>query len=391
MYNLPVIKYPTEWGFKRIPARQQELWVFDFEKNYDWDNLWYDCIQINPNAILLIGPPLYSTKDWIKNTCKFLDNNNQPLHFNFYEMDRVCITVLDTNIPVNNLRFVGQHGEVVIPVSQPSMEFNGKKTIVTISRDHPVEWLEQWIDYHLCVHGIDGFIIYNNQSANYTSQELQNALNRPDATIKIVDYDVPFGCMGGGTWEWNGKSGSSLPWDSDFSQYIMLEHAKWKYLHAALLAINADTDELLTIQSPNNVSLDHIAAYCQVNSNSVWLYKGVWIEPIDSVTQQEACDVPYSDRKFYNYYQTTHSNQRGIGIKWMLNPQKNLTHQWMLHRTSGPHMETNEISFGHYLAMNTSWSWPRDKFTGKLENLSSFWPIKNNIDIWLQKSKRYSR
>ena len=36
MYSLPLVKYPREWGFQRQPARPQELWVFDFEKNYDW-------------------------------------------------------------------------------------------------------------------------------------------------------------------------------------------------------------------------------------------------------------------------------------------------------------------------------------------------------------------
>lgn len=388
MDNLPLIKYPHEWGFKRIPARPQELWVFDFEKNYDWDNLWYDCVQINPNAIILIGPPLYGTKEFIKNSCRFLDDSKQPLNYNFYEMDRVCITVLEPSKDIDVIHFVGPHGDYEIAVSRQSMEFGGKKTIVTISKDHPIEWLEQWIDYHVCVHNVDGFLIYNNQSKSYTSEELQTKLSRPDTNVKIVNYDVPFGCMGGGDWSWGGKSGNYLPWDSDFSQYIMLEHAKWKYLHCALLAINADTDEFLTIPK---ASLDQVAVYCQVNTNSVWLYKGVWIEPIDSVTHQEACDVNYADRKFYNYWQTTHSNQRGIGIKWLLNPQKNLSYQWMLHRTSGPHMETNEISFGHYLAMNTSWSWPRDKFTGDVEKLVNHWGIKYDLDKWLEKSKRYTR
>jgi hypothetical protein len=388
MYNLPVIKYPKEWGFQRQPARPQELWVFDFEKNYDWDNLWYDCIQINPNSTLLIGPPLYATKDFIKNNCKFLDSNKNQLNYNFYEMDRVCITVLETTSPLEQIYFIGPHNEREISISRSSMDFAGKKTIVTISKDHPVSWLEQWIDYHVCVHKVEGFIIYNNQSTLYKSDELQILLNRPDAKIEIVDYAVPFGCMGGGDWTWQGKSGTFLPWDSDFSQYIMLEHAKWKWLHCASLAINADTDELLVIK---NYTLDNIVQYCRENSNSVWLYKGTWIEPVNSVTGEEASNVPQPTRRFYNYWQTTHSNQRGIGIKWMLNPQKNLTHQWMLHRTSGPHATTDEIYFGHYLAMNTSWSWERDKFTGEKQQLSTHHQIKHNLDIWLEKSKRYTR
>ena len=388
MDNLPLIKYPSNWGFQRTPARPKDLWVFDFEKNYDWDNLWYDVIQINQQNIILIGPPLYGTKDYISSTCQFVDQNQNKIPYTVYEMDRVCLTVLNVSQFLDHVFLIDSQTSYKLPVSIPSSIFANKKTIVTISKDHPVEWLEQWIDYHVCVHNVEGFLIYNNQSTAYTSDELQTRLARPDTTVKIVNYNVPFGCMGGGDWSWGGKSGNYLPWDSDFAQYIMLEHAKWKYLSVATLAINADTDELLTT---HNTSLDHIAKYCQENTNSVWLYKGVWIEPIDSVTQKEACNVEYADRRFYNYWQTTHSNQRGIGIKWMLNPQKNLSYQWMLHRTSGPHMETTEISFGHYLAMNTSWSWPRDKFTGDITQLATHYAIKYNIDTWLQKSKRYTR
>lgn len=384
MYKLPLFKYPNNWGFQRTPSRPKELWVFDFEKNYDWNNVWYDSIQINYGNILLIGPPLYNTKDYIKNNCKFFDKVGNELAYAFYEMDRVCITVLTTQGFLDELLFYDGTEQHKLPVNLPSAEFKNKKTIVTISKDHPIEWLEQWIDYHVSVHNIEGFVIYNNQSKEYTSQYLQNKLNREDATVVIVDYDVPFGCMGGGDWTWEGKSGNYLPWDSDFSQYIMLEHAKWKYLHNASLAINADTDELLITK---NSTLDEIKEYCK-NSGATLLYKGVWIEPINSLSSQEAYSVPYTERNFYDYWQTTNSTQRGIGIKWMLNPEKNLSNQWMLHRTTGTNLETNEIYFAHFLAMNTSWSWPRDKFTGNINDLTEHTELRKNLDKWLNCSTR---
>lgn len=385
MYNLPLFKYPASWGFQRIPARPQELWVFDFEKNYDWDNLWYDAVQINQQTILLIGPPLYNTKQYIQQNCKLIDSNNKNLSYSFYEMDRVCITMVNTDAFLDRIYMVDLNNKHEIIINQTSFEFQNKKTIVTISKDHPIEWLQQWIDYHVIIHNVEGFIIYNNQSKTYTSQELQNRLNRADVHIVVVDYNVPFGCMGGGDWQWNGKSGTYLPWDSDFSQYIMLEHAKWKYLHCANLAINADTDELLIIKQS---TLDNVAQYCK-NNNSVWLYKGVWIEPVDKQTGIEACDIPYADRKFWNYTLTTNSTQRGIGIKWLLNPLPNLNFQWMLHRIAGPQMETSDIYFAHFLAMNTSWSWPRDKFTGNKNDLIVNEDLEKNINQWLAKSQRY--
>lgn len=383
MVNL--IKYPEYWNLKRTPARPIHLQVFDFEKNYDFDNLWYDAIQINHETVILIGPPLYNTAQYLSDHCHFIDNMNRRLEGKIQELDRVCFTLLKTHGNVETIFLVDNFNsfrKTQININRPTLEFQNKKVIITISKNHPISWLKQWIDYHKVIHNIDGIILYNNQSDIYSSAELQSQLHRDDITIKVVDYPVPFGCMGGGDWEWQGKKGTYLPWDSDFSQYIMMEHAKFRYLFCAKLVINADTDELLILK---NTTLDQLADYCQTSSNSVWLYKGDWIEPINAKTGVEANSVPFENRHFYDYWLTTGSQQRGIGVKWMLAPNNNINHQWMLHKTTGPHMTTDEITFGHFLAMNTSWSWERDKFLGKKEDIRSHDLMKSFIDKWRSK------
>lgn len=369
--------YPHEWNMKREPARPLELRVLDFDKSYDYSTIWNDAVQINQDVVLLIGPPLYSTALFLQNSCEFFDDCNRKIQIQISEMDRACITVARTNGVTTHIKIVNSFGSWILPVQQPDSCFMNKKVIVTISKNHPIEWLVQWVQYHYRVHNIDGLLLYNNQSNIYTSAELENSLQNHGMIVKVVDYDVPFGTMGGGLWEWQGRSGTFLPWDSDFAQYVMLEHAKWRYLHCAKLAINADTDELLTL---DNSSLDQFADYCMHSTNSVWLYKGVWVEPVDSRTGTIAATLPFDQRHFKNYWHTAYSNQRGIGIKWMLNPQKNLNYQWLLHRTAGPHMHTNEISFGHYMAMNTSWSWQRDAFNGNKNNLIELPNLKKNLN-----------
>jgi hypothetical protein len=368
--------YPDEWGIKRVTRRPKDLWVFDFEENYDWDSIWNDAVQIRNDKVLLIGPPLYEHGHWLKSTQPFNAPGLGPITgIKINEIDRACVMVLDVPGPVDEIAI----GQKNIKVNRPSFDFAGKKVIVTISKNHPISWLKQWIDYHRVVHNLDGLLLYNNRSTIYTSAELEAAISRPDMIIKVVDYDVPFGCMGGGDWEWKGKTGNFLPWDSDFSQYVMLEHAKWRYLHCADLAINADTDELLYIKDN---TLDGIAEYCKTSSNSVWLYKGTWIEPVDSLTGIVARDVSFDARRFDHYWHTNNANQRGIGVKWMLNPARNLQYQWMLHRTTGPNMMTNEIGFGHYMAMNTSWSWTRDQYHGDKSTLVELVEIKKNLLKW---------
>ena len=373
---LSKFSYPQVWNHQRQPARPLELQVLDFEKTYDYTTLWNDVIQINPTTVLLIGPPLYNTVNYLRTRCKFTDRSNKVLSWQHQQLDRVDFIAVTCTESIDAIYLHDGTATHLLPVSQPSNDFINKSVIVTISKNHPITWLQQWIHYHKTVHNVEGFLIYNNQSSDYTSTELEQQLMRSDIEIKIVDYDVPFGTMGGGLWEWQGKSGTFLPWDSDFAQYVMLEHAKWRYLWCAKLAINADTDELLLL---NNMTLDQFAEYCKHSSNSAWLYQGTWIEPVDSQTGQIANSVSFDQRHFKNYWHTAHSNQRGIGVKWMLNPQKNMNYQWMLHRTTGPHMQTKDISFAHYLAMNTSWSWKRDGFNGDVRHLVEMTQLQHNL------------
>ena len=380
---LSKFSYPRQWGFKRIPARPTDLQVLDFDKNYDFDTVWNDAVQIGPDTMLLIGPPLYNTAQWLNDNCKFKDIQGRILEWQYSQMDRACVVRLTTHEWMREFILETPYQQHRFKVNHSVGEFADKKVIVTISRDHPISWLAQWIDYHKIVHNVDGLLLYNNQSTLYTSQDLENALSRNDMVIKVVDYDVPFGVMGGGLWEWQGRKGEYLPWDSDFSQYVMLEHAKWRYLHCAKLAINADTDELLII---NNSTLDGVADYCATGEHSVLLYNGVWVEPVNSYTGVVANTVSFENRSFSNYWHTTNGDGRGIGVKWMLNPQRNLHYQWHLHKTYGPHIKTNEITFGHYFAMNTSWSYTRDEFVGNSNDLVEIELLKANLEIWKQKT-----
>jgi hypothetical protein len=376
---LSKFSFPTEWGFVREPARPKDLQVLDFDKTYDYHTLWNDAIQIRPDTLLLIGPPLYNAVHWINNSCHFYDELGNKLDWKYSELDRACVTVVSTKTWMQKLIFVTPYNKHEITINYSSSDFNNKTVIITISKNNPISWLKQWIDFHHVVHGVDGILLYNNQSTIYTNDYLESQLYRPDMTIKVVDYNVPYGTLGGGLWSWQGRNGTYLPWDSDFAQYVMLEHAKWRYLHSSKLVISADSDELLTIP---NTTLSKISEYCETSTNSVWQYKGIWIEPVDGDTKEIASSIANEDRCFNRYWLTNYSEQRGIGIKWLMNPRRNLEFQWRMHDVTGPHMMTQDISYGHYLAMNTGWSWKRDSYNSDISSLTEYMPIKRDLDIW---------
>lgn len=375
--NLNITKYPTEWNIKRNPVRPTELRLNNFDKLYDWDNLWIDAIQVNEKLILLIGPPLYDTTEFIRNNkFQFVNDAGTILNHEFYERDRVCITSVNATSWVDKIWLTNGLYTTQINIIPISSEFNNKKVIVTPSKNHPIEWLRQWIDYHVSL-GFDGFLIYDNNTDTYTSEHLYNELSRPDIVLKVVKYYVPVGPMGGSV---EGMDPNfMLPWDSDFASYVLYEHAKWRYLHSCSLVSNAHTDELLIFNGNSIANLANDA-----NVNSVWIIHGKWVQPINSKSGLPANQTPINERKFQDYYHTLENEGTGItgGMKWILNPKKNLSYQWAIHSVYGPRVFTDSIKFGHFLGMNMGIERKRDAFTGDPMRLVEWEDLKYCFERW---------
>lgn len=380
-------EFPSEWNLLRTPVRPIELQVCNFENRFDYKTVWNDAVQVKHDNVFLIGPPLYQALNWFKDNCYFEDQNNRRLQWIHNDYDRMGITVVNTNNWINYIWLVSPHGRYKILVNPISTEFAGKNVLMSISQNNPYTWIRQWIDYHYTVHGIDAVLIYDNGSSMYTVDELYAAIKRDDIIIKVVDYNVPGGPMGSGPWEWNGKKGESLPWDSDFPAYVLFEHAKRKYLHCARTVINSAPDELLVIN--NKITFQDVAAHVETSQYSSLLYDGPWVEPIDSISHVVAKNIPFDDRKFANYWHTTTNIHAGVGTKWLLCPYRNMNYQWHLHRTDTM-IKTNSVTYGHYLAMNNNWYWVRDDFKGQITDLQEIPNLKKSLDFWIANSSMYN-
>jgi len=364
MLDIPsTIKYPLAWGFKREPARPPHLRIdycggMKFDDNFDWDNLWYDATQLNPSTVLLIGAPLYGTKDWLQNNATFETNNGTKLSFRFAELDRVCYTIVTVSEELEKIYLVTNTERTEIKINHNDGQFNGIPVMVTLQKDNPISWITQWIRYHSEVMGVGGFLIYDNGSTKYSLNELEAALSKTKAKVRVVSWPYPYGPQGS----------DFAPWDSDYGQYVMLEHAKWRYLSGSSLVLNNDVDELVVTKG---INLRDIAEFLRNNNSCQCIrYRGIWIEPYDIVNKESANTVPFEHRRFKDYYCTDDNNKIGIGYKWLLMPsQNNINQQWLVHHINGPMIESDQMFYAHYMSMNTNWSWSRDHFKGKVEDL----------------------
>jgi len=350
------IAYQSSWGFKREPARPNDLRIdycggMRFDDNFDWDTAWYDAITVGNNTLLLIGPPLYDRKGWINQNVTFTDDRGIRLPCQFMELDRVCYTALTTGRPLSSLTMEHGGSSTTIKVNHNDGRFDGRKTMVTLQKNNPIEWIQQWIEYHGRVHGIDGYLIYDNGSTDYSALELEERLSDLPYQITIVEWPYPYGPQGS----------DHAPWDSDYGQYVMLEHAKYRYLANAALVLNNDIDELIVTRG---VSIDQIKDYLNTSLSGCLRYKGIWIEPYDIDKGISASKTPFFERHIRDYYCTDDNNKIGIGYKWMLIPWKHMNNQWLVHHIHAQMMESDQLYYAHHLALNTNWSWKRDEYTG---------------------------
>lgn len=355
------VKYQDHWGFRREPARPPHLRIdycggMRFDDNFDWDNAWYDAIQVHDNLIVLIGPPLYDAKNWINTNVSFFDPYGKRLPVQFMEIDRVCYTGLTVGAQLQSITMFSNNSAIVIPVRPRSDSFVGRKTMVTMQKNNPIEWVQQWILYHVKVHDVGGFLIYDNGSTDYTAKHLEDMLQGTKAIVKVVEWPYPYGPQGS----------DYAPWDSDYGQYVMLEHAKLRFLASASMVLNNDVDEYIVTKG---ISLDDIQQHLMSSSTGCLRYKGIWIEPYDIAEKKSAISVPFAERDIHNYYCTDSNNTIGIGYKWMLVPQKHMNDQWLVHHINSQMIETDQLYYAHHLALNTNWSWQRDEYRGDPANL----------------------
>jgi Glycosyl transferase family 2 len=372
-----IVKFPIAWNIKREPARAPHLrFGFiasdgqhkTFDEMFDWHNMWYDGVRISDTSAVFVGPPLYGCAQYIKQHCTFNNGDGSPINFEVREYDRVSCTILTSDCIDHDSVFLHNHDKNTVTellLNSCSSFFDGCKVMVTQQTNSPIEWITQWIQYHHFIHGIEGFLIYDNNSTQYTTEELFKTISRSGVKIKVVSWPFTYGP----------KGSNSTPWDSDFAQYCMLEHAKQRYLRNARLVMHNDVDELVV--TPHG-SIDDIMLHLHHSSTPCFQYSGRWIEPYDVGSRQSMDSTPLKLRRYDSCYAVDSTGRlhadNGCGTKWMLIPELCINKQWRVHSIDTPMLTGGDAWYAHYLSMNVNpdnpgWKRPRDRYIGSVDDL----------------------
>ena len=339
---------PDTKQHNRIPPRCCHLQPDDYQEKFDFKTLSFDTF-FSEKKVILSGPPLYGLEKFIKEGSFQLDQHDYSKHINVTHLDRTqCNHITHVEKKPNEL--IWQYEDVSIKTSVNNNflnEFKGKNVLFTLSKNNKFEWIYDWILFYKKYHGIDNVLFYDNNSDHYTLDELKNYLTEKnlDVDIYLVPWNFKYGPQGG---IYSGKG--KTPWDSDFCQYGMFEHAKHRFLKYATGVINADIDELII--TPKQESIFKLLA-----NHKGLLYPGYWIQsiPLD----------PEKETRFFNYAYRSKTD-RHTDYKWCINPSKlDDKIQWKVHSIRKTHLKCiNGVYYAHFKAINYNWK------TQRVDNIS---------------------
>jgi len=333
-YYPSLIKFPLKWNIKRNTLNDPSIYPKytygkTFEESYDYYTLFVDVFR-NEDKVLFVSPPFLNFKEIFKTQVKLIDEKNNNYELEYQLHDRCELGFCD--IPDNTKKIFLCYGEekIKIEIKERNKKFDNKKVICTMIKNEPTHKILNWIEYHIKNYDIDGFIIFNNQSDLYSSEELYRELlkNYSEDIIEVVDWDTPFGVIG-------------PPWDSDWSQYILLNLCKYNFCFKSSLILNHDIDEYFV----SEYSLDEILDSMIEQKLGSVVYRS---KNISCYTEG---DISVLNSRYY-YHPEEVNNEKMT--KWMSIPSKSLQSIYTLHNVFGSNVEfTDDFYYAHMWVLSS--------------------------------------
>lgn len=343
---------PLDSPVVRSAPRPPELQPTDYHQQFDAHTVFFDAFW-QGDDVVLSGPPLRNLKGLLPDHLQ-LDGRVVPVSClqlsDLYKIQqsRILQAVAASTL---QLPLPWQPQPLQTGISPSHLDwFAGRRVLLTLSKDNPLVWLQDWVHFHVRHHGVDAVLVYDNASTAYTPQALLQAISGVAGlkAVVVVPWNFPYGPQGG-IWAHLPQATQPVPWDSDFTQYGALEHAHQRFLAQAEGVINADVDELLLCDAGGG-----IFEYLHHNHLAGVRYQGRWIENTG----------PTPEPHFPRYADFAHYNPARARSKpkWTVLPAREPSGtRWEVHGIAGLHLpdHTAHVSHRHYMAISLHWKTDR--------------------------------
>lgn len=334
---------------RRMMPRPPNLRQPDYEDKYDFLTIFYDCFSSIDGAWkIFVGPPLLNLETIVLPAlpAAFRCSSSSDVSLrHLVACTQLWLRTVENHAVLPPGRF--QQVEIKVQPNESDL-FRGRKVLLTKSKDNDLDWIHDWVHFFAHMHGSDAVLFYDNASTRYDISQLCKRISSVPGieVVVVVRWPYKFGPVGSESF--HGPQG--LPWDSNYSQYGILEHARHRFLGLAEAVVNADVDELI-------ISKSHYSVFEILGcSDTGYLeYPGYWIE---SATES------VSDTRSHFDFEYRFAVPELSDPKWTVAPRRCPPDaQWGVHQISGMQADvlSSEVSFRHFRAISTSWKYPRDK------------------------------
>ncbi len=330
-------------GLCRTPPRLKEQRQIGYEEEFDALTVLYDLFRsADGRDIIGVGPPLANLASALLPLLRRALCWPILSRFRHRTLDRCDELWIRRPREQLSLRS-GVFKQASLKVQPNCQEiFRGKKVAVTKSRNNALPWIRDWSYFLAKAHGCNAILLYDNASTNAPAQEIHRTIAAVPGieTAVVVSWPFKFGPQGG----------PEKIWDSDYSQYGILEHARFRFLSAAQAVCQGDIDEFVITEG--GISIFDLAA--QADTGYV-RYGGRWIDNATDATP----DPARRRHKDYRYYDAKYDG-RPVREKWTAVPSKCPPEaQWCVHDVldAEPDLKLSaQASLRHFRAINTNWS-----------------------------------
>jgi hypothetical protein len=329
----------------------------NFARDFDDATLFFDAFRTG-DEIALIGPPFFNLGDTMRNAQFFAAPSGARCDVARRAQDRLTQLRLRAPAGATQLRMKSALGDVDISFgADESALFENLRTLFTLSRNNPLQWICDWARYNRDIHGAEAILFYDNASTAYPPEAIAEALSKLSGfkTIHVHSWPFKYGPQG---------LRSGALWDSDFCQLGAWEHMRWRFLRKARSVMNSDIDELAVTRSGRS-----IFEMAEASLFGLMRYYGRWIVGVDGLSPE-----PGAPRRHRDYDQLLRKDMIRSRLslrrdanrcppKWTLVPSKCPdAAQWGVHKIRGwtPSLfATRAAEFRHFREIADNWKYDR--------------------------------
>lgn len=339
--RLSSLRLPETGSLRREMPAPEAKRSKGYVENFDALTLIYDCFyDEEARQIVLVCPRLINLWPVLRDGLML---DGQPVGRLLKRRKHLRVEIL--RLPAHErpafLEVCLENKTFAVPVlSQQVDTFAGRNVLMAISKDNPVEWIEDWVRYHISAHGANALLLIDNSSSLYTAAALQDRLAAiPGLQVcRVISAPFPYGGPGGGR----------LHLPAKFLQTSMFNLAQLRFLHRARAVLSVDIDELVWPQAGSIFDAAVRSRFGMVS------FFGHWVYPAKAGTAKPQRD---------------HSLRQGRKMianpKWCIVPNSLAGRfSWAIHRPAGllyPLTIRQRFGFWHCYATSNSWKHNRKR------------------------------